>query len=199
MSWLQALGGWCVASLVLVSAVQAELKVGDPAPDFKLVGSDGKTYQLADFKGKQPVVVAWFPKAFTGGCTRECSSLRAKPLAAPLTITLLNGQNVELAASPGSGLDKFDVAYFTASCDTQEMNAKYAAALQLDYPILCDPSKATARAYGVVDDMQASPRRWTFYISKEGKIAHIDKQVNAAAHAAQIVERLKALGVAAKP
>ena len=43
------------------------LKVGDAAPDFSLVGSDGKTYQLADFKGKRAVVIAWFPKAFTGG------------------------------------------------------------------------------------------------------------------------------------
>ena len=42
-------------------------KVGDDAPDFSLPGSDGKTYKLADFKGKQAVVVAWFPKAFTGG------------------------------------------------------------------------------------------------------------------------------------
>jgi thioredoxin-dependent peroxiredoxin len=45
----------------------AELKVGDPAPAFSLVGSDGKTYKLADFKGKKAVVLAWFPKAFTGG------------------------------------------------------------------------------------------------------------------------------------
>lgn len=42
-------------------------KVGDTAPDFKLPGSDGKNYSLADFKGKQAVVVAWYPKAFTGG------------------------------------------------------------------------------------------------------------------------------------
>ena len=40
---------------------------GDPAPGFSLVGSDGKTYTLAEFKGKQAVVIAWFPKAFTGG------------------------------------------------------------------------------------------------------------------------------------
>ena len=50
------------------SAEAAEpLKAGDPAPDFTLPGSDGKTYKLADFKGKRAVVVAWFPKAFTGG------------------------------------------------------------------------------------------------------------------------------------
>ena len=44
-----------------------ELKVGDLAPDFKLQASDGKTYRLADFKGKKAVVLAWFPKAFTSG------------------------------------------------------------------------------------------------------------------------------------
>jgi thioredoxin-dependent peroxiredoxin len=45
----------------------AELKVGDMAPDFELPGSDGKKYKLSDFRGKQAVVIAWFPKAFTGG------------------------------------------------------------------------------------------------------------------------------------
>ncbi len=44
-----------------------DLKVGDAAPDFALPGSDGKTYKLSNFKGKQTVVIAWFPKAFTGG------------------------------------------------------------------------------------------------------------------------------------
>ncbi len=44
-----------------------ELKVGDVAPDFELKGTDGKTYKLSDFKGKSPVVVAWYPKALTGG------------------------------------------------------------------------------------------------------------------------------------
>ena len=45
----------------------AELQVGDPAPDFELAGSDGVTYRLRDLAGKTAVVVAWFPKAFTGG------------------------------------------------------------------------------------------------------------------------------------
>ena len=45
----------------------ADLKPGDPAPEFSLGGSDGKTYTLSDYKGRQAVVLAWFPKAFTGG------------------------------------------------------------------------------------------------------------------------------------
>ncbi len=54
-------------TLAATGSMAAELKVGDAAPDFQLQGSDGKTYRLADFKGKKPVIVAWFPKAFTGG------------------------------------------------------------------------------------------------------------------------------------
>jgi cytochrome oxidase Cu insertion factor (SCO1/SenC/PrrC family) len=50
-----------------VTNARADLAVGDDAPDFSLQGSDGKTYTLSDFKGKQAVVVAWYPKAFTGG------------------------------------------------------------------------------------------------------------------------------------
>ena len=55
------------AALVANTAGAIELKPGDLAPDFTLAGSDGKTYHLADFKGKRAVVLAWFPKAFTGG------------------------------------------------------------------------------------------------------------------------------------
>ena len=59
-------------------AAGGELKPGDPAPAFRLQGTDGKTYSLADFKGKSAVVLAWFPKAFTSGCTIECKSLAEK-------------------------------------------------------------------------------------------------------------------------
>ena len=58
-----------LGALVLAAAQQApaiELKDGDPAPNFSLVGSDGKTHKLSDYKGRG-VVLAWFPKAFTGG------------------------------------------------------------------------------------------------------------------------------------
>lgn len=63
---LRLLSAALFACMVTVPAFGDELKVGDKAPDFKLAGSDGKTYSLADLKGKT-VVLAWFPKAFTGG------------------------------------------------------------------------------------------------------------------------------------
>lgn len=53
--------------LACAAARAADLKPGDLAPGFSLVGSDGKTHRLADYTGKQAVVLAWFPKAFTGG------------------------------------------------------------------------------------------------------------------------------------
>ncbi len=69
---IRKIGKWCGVlmcglSLVASAGLAAELKVGEAAPDFSLQGSDGKTYKLADFKGKSAVVLAWFPKAFTGG------------------------------------------------------------------------------------------------------------------------------------
>ena len=63
--WNLAVAGLAIA--LGASGAQAELKVGDDAPDFELKGSDGKVYRMADLKGKQAVVIAWYPKAFTGG------------------------------------------------------------------------------------------------------------------------------------
>jgi peroxiredoxin Q/BCP len=59
--------GLAMAAATGARSSAAELKPGDPAPNFTLPGSDGKTYSLSEFKGKQAVVLAWFPKAFTGG------------------------------------------------------------------------------------------------------------------------------------
>ncbi len=165
-------------ALTGMTTMAAELKAGDPAPNFKLQASDGKTYSLADFKGKQAVVIAWFPKAFTGGCTIECKAMRAD----------------------GAAIRKFDVAYFTASVDPvdgEKGNAAFAKSLELDYPILSDPKKETAKAFGVLNEKGMSSR-WTYYIGKDGKILHLDKTVKPASHATDIAAKLKELGVAAK-
>jgi peroxiredoxin Q/BCP len=66
-SSLCSLATFSVVVTLSASLNAAELKVGDEAPAFSMPGSDGKTYSLDDFKGKKAVVIAWFPKAFTGG------------------------------------------------------------------------------------------------------------------------------------
>ena len=63
---LRLLSAALLTCMVAIPAFGEELKVGDKAPDFTMVGSDGKTYSLAQLKGKT-VVLAWFPKAFTSG------------------------------------------------------------------------------------------------------------------------------------
>lgn len=114
-------------------------------------------------------------------------------------VELLGGRNFEVQANPGSGLNQFDVAFFAASCDDAATNTKFAQSLKLDYPILSDPDKQAAAAYGVVRDDRPFPERWTFYVGKDGKILAIDKQVKSATHGADIAARLSELGVPRKP
>ncbi len=170
-----------VAALTIVTALvgnaRAEApKPGDDAPQFKMTGSDGKEYSLEQFKGKKPVVLAWFPKAFTRGCTAECKNMKER----------------------GDAIREFDVAYFTASVDTVEDNTKFAESLGLDFPILSDPGKNVAKAYGVVHEGRPVPERWTFYIGPDGKILAVDQKVQAAQHGEDIAKKLEALGVKKK-
>src|SRR6476620_5042945 len=163
-----------VVSAILLSGLATSVlgadkpKPGDAAPDFSLQGTDGKTYRLSDFKGKQAVVVAWFPRAFTPGCTAECKSMKEK----------------------GAALKAYDIAYFTASTDPVEKNKDFAKSLDLDYPILSDPDGKTATAYGIYNADKKTATRWTFIVDKEGKIAYIDKSVKTGTHATDVAAKL---------
>jgi peroxiredoxin Q/BCP len=129
----------------------ASLKVGDRAPEFSLPGTDGKTHTLSEYRGTT-VVLAWYPAAFTGGCTAECRSIR----------------------DASDTISKFDVAYFMASVDTPEKNQAFAEQEQANFPMLSDPSRHTAMAYGVVSTPTGVARRWTFFIGPDGRIVHIE-------------------------
>ena len=200
MRFVMTLATVAVAATAMAAVLQAqagggsavELKVGDQAPDFTLQASDGNTYKLADFKGKQAVVLAWFPKALTSGCTLECKSL----------------------AEHGDLIRAYDVTYFMASVDPLDKNIEFAKAKSVtlgqganarvvekkeaDFPILSDPSKDTAKAYGVINDQYGFANRWTFYIGKDGKILAIDKDVSkrVATSAEDMAAKLGELGVA---
>jgi len=142
------------------------------APDFSLQASDGKTYDLVDFRGEQAVVIAWYPRAFTRGCTIECKSL----------------------AENGHLIREYEVTYFMASVDPLEENTAFAAEQNADFPLLSDPTKVTANAYGVLNQ-RGMANRWTFYIGKSGRILYIDKEVRPRTSAEDMAARLGELGV----
>ncbi len=94
---------------------------------------------------------------------------------------------------------QFDVAYFAASVDDPGTNKKFAQELGVDYPILSDPGKKVAEAYGVLMPGVGLAKRWTFYIAKDGKIAYIDRDVKVNTAGQDVAARLAALGVPKKP
>ena len=168
-------------------AVPTVVKVGDMAPDFSMPGTDGKTHKLSDYRGKQAVVIAWFPRAFTQGCTIECKSL----------------------AENGDKIQKYDVAYFMASTDPIEENIKFAKATSVklgdrvvekkeaDFPMLSDADKTVATKYGVIN-ARGVANRWTFYIDKSGKVAAIETVVRPETSAEDMLAKLEALKIAKK-
>ncbi len=154
------------------SVLATDLKIGEQAPNFNLQATTGDYYQLSDYKGKQVVVLAWYPMANTRGCTFECKSLVEK----------------------GHLIRKYNASYFMASVDPLDDNRDFAKKTDADFPMLSDPTKETAKAYDVLNFMGVASRV-TVYISKEGKILKIDDDINPKTAAEDIANNLKALNV----
>jgi peroxiredoxin Q/BCP len=160
-----------VAAVALGGQFAAALEVGDKAPDFTLQASDGKTYSMSQFLGNKPVVIAFFPKAFTGGWTMQCKALR----------------------DSAREIKSFDVAYFMASVDTLEDNTAFAAEHEAGFPILADPSKEMTGAYEVLMEVGFA-NRWTYYIDSDGTILKIDKETNPATAGRDLTRTMEELG-----
>ena len=170
MRALWTMGLMAALAVGVMAQNPVELKVGDMAPDFTLQGTDGKAHRLSEYRGKQAVVVAWFPRAFTQGCTIECKSL----------------------AENGDQIRRFDVTYFMASVDPLEGDQgslAFAQSMNADFPLLSDASKEVAAKYGVLSQ-RGTANRWTFYIDKNGRIAAIDKMVRPETSAEDMMTRL---------
>ena len=90
------------------------------------------------------------------------------------------------------------MAYFAASVDDVKKNTEFALSLGADYPILADPGKAAAEAYGVLMPVVGLAKRWTFYIDETGRIVLIDKDVKVATAGADVAAKLQELGVPRK-
>jgi thioredoxin-dependent peroxiredoxin len=125
----------------------AKIDVGDPAPDFELPGTGGKTYRLADYRGRK-LVLAFYPGDFTAVCTKQFCSYRDQ----------------------GERLDQLGAEVLGISAQSVESHERFSEEKRLNVPLLADEDKAVARAYGVL----AGPmvRRAIFVIDGEGIVRH---------------------------
>ena len=137
-----------------VAPPHTHLKVGDAAPDFTLPATTGDKVTLSSFRGKAPVVLAFFPAAFTGGCTKE-----------------MLGYQANLAKFEGA-----ETKVFGISGDNTPSQKEFGKQLNVSFPILSDFAQRKVMAdYGVLLPGMGMANRTTFVIDKDGKIAHIEE------------------------
>jgi len=148
------------------------LKVGDKAPDIEAETYGGDKIKLSDYRGRKTVALYFYPKDYTGGCTKEACSIR-------------DGM---------SDLEKLDVQVLGVSTDSVKSHEGFKEKHSLNFPLLSDKNKDIIKSYGVVSD-SGSARRETFLIDKSGVIRYIWMKVNTAEHADEIADKAKELGL----
>ena len=148
------------AAALLVARAADTPKVGDKAPAFEAKDQDGKTVKLSDFAGKQVVLLYFYPKDQTPGCTKEACGFRDRL----------------------DDLKKKNVAVLGVSRDDAESHKKFIAKESLNFPLLADTDGKLTEAYGAVMAGRPMSRRVSFLIDKTGKIVHVTDSPNADKH-----------------
>ena len=151
----------------------SDLKVGQKAPDFTVMDDQGEKVKLADLKGKK-VVLYFYPKDDTPGCTKEACAFR-------------------------DGIDKIKkrgAVVLGVSADSMESHKKFKSKFDLNFPLLADSDKKMVEAYGVWKEKSMYGKKYmgiertTFVIDEKGKIAHIFPKVKVDQHYDEVLEAL---------
>jgi thioredoxin-dependent peroxiredoxin len=151
-----------------------ELQEGAVAPDFKLKSDDGKTYSLSQFKGKEEVVLYFYPKDDTPGCTKEACSFR----------------------DSFPNFSKKGVQVLGVSNDDLDSHSKFRSKYNLNFPLLSDPDHKVSDEYGVYKEKNNYGKtywgieRSTFIIGKDGKLKKIYRRVSVDGHADDVMANL---------
>jgi len=140
----------------------AAVKVGDPAPDFTADSTTGKPVHLKDEIGKAPIVLYFYPKDDTPGCTKEACGLRDNFAA----------------------FRKLNATVYGVSYDSLESHQKFIEKYKLPFVLISDSNKTVAKAYGA--DGMLFAKRMTFLIDRSGKIAWLNPAVDPATHSAEL-------------
>ena len=140
---------------------------GQPAPDFELETDTGETVKLSDLRGK-PVVLYFYPKDDTPGCTRQACGIR----------------------DAWGEFQKAGAEIFGVSADTTASHEKFKSKYALPFTLLADPEHTLGEPYGVGQEGKSSYERSTFVIDAEGNVAKIMRRVNPDRHADEVLEAL---------
>jgi peroxiredoxin Q/BCP len=151
--------------------LEIKVKTGDTAPDFEGPTSDGTRLGLKDFAGKKNIVLYFYPKDDTSGCTREACSFRDK-------LQSIRDMGAEIVG---------------VSLDSVQSHDKFARKYELLFPLISDKDKRISSAYGVLRDIGLTTNRVTFIIDKNGKIAKVFPKVDVSKHTEEVIAALKEL------
>ena len=141
------------------------LTVGDKAPEFTLSDHENATHTISEYKDKSPVVIYFYPKANTSGCTKQACGIR----------------------DTYKTFESKEIVVLGISVDTKEDIEEFVNDYNLNFPLLSDLNKEVSAMYGVLNNIGMSSRI-TFIIDKNGNIANIIRDVDVENHAAQVFE-----------
>ena len=157
-----------------MSNAAKELTVGQKAPDFAVLYDKGEKVKLSDFKGKK-VVLYFYPKDDTPGCTKEACAFRDG-------ISAIKKQGAEILG---------------VSTDSVESHQKFKKKFELNFPLLADTDKKIVETYGTWKEKSMYGKKYmgiertTFVIDEQGKISHIFPKVKVDQHYDEVLEALK--------
>jgi peroxiredoxin Q/BCP len=145
----------------------ALLREGDPAPDFTLESDSGEEVTLSSLRGR-PVVLYFYPKDDTPGCTRQARGIR----------------------DAWSEFQRAGAEVFGISADTQASHERFKSKYSLPFTLLADPEHKLGEPYGVAQEGKNSYERSTFVIDADGKVARVMRRVNPDRHADEVLAAL---------
>ncbi len=146
-------------------------KAGDIAPSFQGQDQNGQTVKLSDFAGKKIVLLYFYPKDFTGGCTKEACGFRDRI----------------------GDLEKDNVEVIGVSFDSAESHLKFITEYKLPFRLLADTDGKVADAFGVRMDGKDMAKRVSFLIGLDGKIVHVTDSGNPDVHLAEMKAAIASL------
>lgn len=153
---------------------QVELE-GKAAPDFTMKDKDGKAIKLSELKGKKDVVIYFYPKDFTPGCTMEATEFSR-----------------DYKKFKDAGIEIVGI-----SPDDEESHQKFREKMGMPYPLVSDTDKEVSKKYGVYGLKSFMGREYmgvnrsTFLVDKSGKVVKVFKKVKPAGHSKEVLEALR--------